>query len=233
MIKNVILIGMLLFILLSFNFSVDDCIEHLNTSSKDYYVSNTLKETGSRNIVTGIYLDYRLFDSLFEAGILLIAVSGIIFMQRRRMKYSKTQIIEMIYMKNSPILICACRILYPFMLLFGFYVIINGHKSPGGGFQGGAILATAILITFFIDPEKITKFNFLVKLEKISFIGLLMVSSISLLTKGDLFSNFIVSDSINLKSIFLVLLNLFIGIKVALGLVGIFSTFIDEGRSQL
>ncbi|MCG8482494.1 MAG: hypothetical protein MJA31_04225 [Clostridia bacterium] len=233
MIKNVILIGMLLLILLSFNYSVDDCIEHLNTSSKDYYVSNTLKETGSKNIVTGIYLDYRLFDSLFEAGILLIAVSGIIFMQRRRMKYSKTQIIEMIYMKNSPILICACRILYPFMLLFGFYVIINGHKSPGGGFQGGAILATAILITFFIDPEKITKFNFLVKLEKISFIGLLMVSSISLLTKGDLFSNFIVSDSINLKSIFLVLLNLFIGIKVALGLVGIFSTFIDEGRSQL
>lgn len=233
MIKNIILIGMLSIILLTFNFSVEDSKEHLNTSSKDYYVSNTLEETGSKNIVTGIYLDYRLFDSLFEAGILLIAVSGIIFMQRRRMRYSKTQVMEMLYMKNSPILICACRILFPFMLLFGFYVIINGHKSPGGGFQGGAILATAILITFFIDPEKITKFNFLMTLEKASFIGILIISSISLLTKGNLFTNFIVSNNVNLKSIFLVLLNLFISIKVALGLVSIFSTFIDEGRSQL
>ncbi|WP_432666467.1 MnhB domain-containing protein [Wukongibacter baidiensis] len=134
-------------------------------------------------------------------------------------------------MKNSPILICACRVLYPFMLLFGFYIIINGHNSPGGGFQGGAILATAILITFFIDPGKITNLNYLIKLEKLSFIGILIVSSISLFTKGVLYTNFIVSNNINLKSIFLVLLNLFIGIKVALGLVSIFSTFIDEGRS--
>lgn len=134
-------------------------------------------------------------------------------------------------MKTSPILICACRILYPFMLLFGFYVIINGHNSPGGGFQGGAILATAILITFFIDPEKITNLNFLIKLEKISFIGILIISSISLFTRGVLFTNFIALRDINFKSIFLVLLNLFIGIKVALGLVAIFSTFINEGRS--
>ncbi len=134
-------------------------------------------------------------------------------------------------MKISPILICACRILYPFMLLFGFYVIINGHNSPGGGFQGGAILATAILITFFIDSEKITNLSYLIKLEKLSFIGILIISSISLFTKGALFTNFIESNNINLKSIFLVLLNMFIGIKVALGLVAIFSTFIDEGRS--
>lgn len=134
-------------------------------------------------------------------------------------------------MKISPILICACRILYPFMLLFGFYVVINGHNSPGGGFQGGAILATAILITFFIDSEKITNLNYLIKLEKLSFIGILTISSISLFTKGALFTNFIGSNNINLKSTFLVLLNMFIGVKVALGLVAIFSTFIDEGRS--
>ncbi len=134
-------------------------------------------------------------------------------------------------MKNSPILICVCRVLYPFMLLFGFYVILNGHNSPGGGFQGGAILATAILVTFFIDPEKITDLGLIVKLEKLAFIGILVISSVSFLTKGALFTNFIVSNNINLKAIFLVLLNLFIGIKVALGLVAIFSTFIDEGRA--
>lgn len=83
MTKKIILIGMLLAVLFTFHFSVEDSKRHLNTSSKDYYIRNALEETGSKNIVTAIYLDYRLFDSLFEAAILLIAVSGIIFMSKK------------------------------------------------------------------------------------------------------------------------------------------------------
>lgn len=135
-------------------------------------------------------------------------------------------------MKNSQILVCVSRILFPFMLVFGFYIIINGHSSPGGGFQGGAILATAILITYFIHPEKITNLNSLIKLEKTLFIGILITGSLSFLTKGTFFTNFISIESpIDMKRIFLVLLNFLIGIKVALGLVTIFSSFIEEGRS--
>jgi multicomponent Na+:H+ antiporter subunit B len=118
------------------------------------------------------------------------------------------------------------------MVLFGFYVIINGHSSPGGGFQGGAILATAVLISYFIYPEKITNLNLLIKLEKLSFIGILLVSSIGFFTKGTFFTNFIpVHYPIDFKKIFLIMLNLLIGIKVALGFVTIFSTFIKEGES--
>tara|TARA_B100000965_G_scaffold323352_1_gene285089 strand:+ start:411 stop:677 length:267 start_codon:yes stop_codon:yes gene_type:complete len=83
MTRKIVLIGMLLAILIAFNFSIKDSKSHLDTSSKDYYVANSLEETGSKNIVTAIYLDYRLFDSLFEAAILLIAVSGIIFMSKK------------------------------------------------------------------------------------------------------------------------------------------------------
>lgn len=134
-------------------------------------------------------------------------------------------------MKSSSILICISRILYPFIIVFGFYIIINGHISPGGGFQGGAILATATLITFFIDPQKILDLNFLIKLEKYFFIFILIIASISLFTKGSIFTNFITSSSnIETKRIFLILLNFAIGIKVALGLVTLFSTFIEEGR---
>lgn len=49
-------------------------------SSKDYYIDNGYSDTGSKNLVTAIYLDYRLFDSVFEAGILLITVAGLVFM---------------------------------------------------------------------------------------------------------------------------------------------------------
>lgn len=118
------------------------------------------------------------------------------------------------------------------MLLFGFYVIINGHNSPGGGFQGGAILATAILISYFIYPEKITNLNLLIKLEKLSFMGILIVASLSFITKGTFFTNFVPLDGlVDTKQVFLIMLNLLIGIKVALGFVTIFSTFIKEGES--
>jgi multicomponent Na+:H+ antiporter subunit B len=40
-----------------------------------------------------------------------------------------------------------CRILIPFIQLFGLYVIAHGHHSPGGGFQGGVILGASIIST--------------------------------------------------------------------------------------
>jgi len=83
MIKKMILIIMLCFVLSFFYLSIEESKNYLNSYSKDYYISNALLETGSKNIVTAIYLDYKLFDSLFEAGILLIAVSGIVFMSKK------------------------------------------------------------------------------------------------------------------------------------------------------
>ncbi len=38
------------------------------------------------------------------------------------------------------------RVLIPAIQLFAFYVIFHGHYSPGGGFQGGVLLATSILL---------------------------------------------------------------------------------------
>ena len=58
-------------------------LKEMNYSSKEYYLENTLDEVYSKNIVTGIYLDYRLFDSIFEAGILLVSVAGVIFMAKK------------------------------------------------------------------------------------------------------------------------------------------------------
>lgn len=83
MIKKSILIFMLIILLGIFSSTAFKAIEGIDTSSKDYFLNNTYKDTGSKNIVTGIYLDYRLFDSIFEASILIIAVSGIIFMSKR------------------------------------------------------------------------------------------------------------------------------------------------------
>ncbi|MDM8534067.1 hypothetical protein QUF55_05100 [Clostridiaceae bacterium HSG29] len=55
----------------------------VNELSSNYYIFNSYTEVGSKNIVTGIYLDYRLLDSIFEAGILLVSVAGVIFMSKK------------------------------------------------------------------------------------------------------------------------------------------------------
>lgn len=52
-------------------------------------------------------------------------------------------------MKNqmdSPIILLGARLLSPYIMLFGLYVIFHGHYSPGGGFQGGALLAASVLL---------------------------------------------------------------------------------------
>lgn len=47
---------------------------------------------------------------------------------------------------DSPIILLGSRLLSPYIMVFGWYVIFHGHYSPGGGFQGGALLAASILL---------------------------------------------------------------------------------------
>ena len=47
---------------------------------------------------------------------------------------------------KSPIVLLGARLLSPYIMVFGWYVIFHGHYSPGGGFQGGALLAASVLL---------------------------------------------------------------------------------------
>ncbi len=54
--------------------------------------------------------------------------------------------------------------LFPFFQVYGFYVLLHGHSSPGGGFAGGAILGASIIfyiIVFGIKEDKEEKLSFL------------------------------------------------------------------------
>ena len=55
---------------------------------------------------------------------------------------------------GSPVLDAACRMLVPFVLLFAIYVVAHGHDSPGGGFQGGTILAAAIILIRLVHGQE-------------------------------------------------------------------------------
>ena len=60
-----------------------------------------------------------------------------------------------------------CRFLIPFIQLFGLYVIAHGHSSPGGGFQGGCILAASFILVVVAFDLAEAKRRFSEKLNNI------------------------------------------------------------------
>jgi multicomponent Na+:H+ antiporter subunit B len=46
----------------------------------------------------------------------------------------------------NPIVSLVSRVVSPFIMMYALYVIFHGHYSPGGGFQGGTMLAAAVLL---------------------------------------------------------------------------------------
>ena len=72
-VEGLIIAAFLLVILLSIDFSSAP-----PTFLKDYFFINAVRETGSVNLVSAIYLNYRAFDTLGETIVLLLAVTGVI-----------------------------------------------------------------------------------------------------------------------------------------------------------
>jgi len=116
------------------------------------YVEKGPDEVGSQNIVTAVVVTYRGLDTLGEVAVLFIASAGVgfILVSRSRSKKKKR--------KSSPILKTGTSFLLPLILMFGVYVFVHGHLTPGGGFQGGVIIASVIALVLICCPdEKVNK----------------------------------------------------------------------------
>ncbi|MFH5830777.1 MnhB domain-containing protein [Halalkalibaculum sp. DA3122] len=62
--------------------------------------------------------------------------------------------------EHSPIILLGTRFLSPYIMIFGFYVIFHGHYSPGGGFQGGTLLAASLLLIRISSGTEIANLQF-------------------------------------------------------------------------
>lgn len=113
------------------------------------YIESGLQETGAVNIVTGMILDYRAFDTLGESHVLFIATCTVLILLRIDKKEDKV-IFEsddrLHEPKNDIILQTVARILVPPIFIFGCYVILAGHLGPGGGFSGGAVIGAGLIL---------------------------------------------------------------------------------------
>jgi multicomponent Na+:H+ antiporter subunit B len=150
MIKRVIALALLaaigsVFATLLFGYTPDAV---LNLTAR-YYAERTAADLGAANIVTAIVVTYRGLDTLGEVTVLFLAASivGLVLAQDTH-KTPRTRV------PGGELLTTGTRFLVPMILLLGVYVFVNGHLTPGGGFQGGAIIASGILLLLLADPLK-------------------------------------------------------------------------------
>ena len=104
------------------------------------------------NMVTAVNFDYRAFDTLGEELMLVAAVTGTLVLLRGRRGESLSdeaaQVPGRPVCERSEAVTLACRFFLPLILTFGIYVVIHAQLTPGGGFQGGAILASGTLLLY-------------------------------------------------------------------------------------
>ncbi len=121
----------------------------VNNEVAKRYIENGLQETGAVNIVTGMILDYRAFDTLGESHVLFVATCTVLILLRedKKKKAEQNQSNDRLYEpKNDVILQTVAKILVPPIVIFGIYVILCGHLGPGGGFSGGAIIGAGLIL---------------------------------------------------------------------------------------
>ena len=105
------------------------------------------EETGSANIVTSIVVNYRSFDTLGEVTVLFVSTLGVgLLLGGKRKRYAFR------YAPNF-ILKHGARAIFGILMVFGVYMFTHGHLTPGGGFPGGSIIASAIMLLYLADDE--------------------------------------------------------------------------------
>lgn len=120
---------------------------------------------------------------------------------------------------SSELVSGSLRFVYPFIVMFGFYMILNGHNTPGGGFQGGAVLTAVFVTRYLIFPVQTIKIDGLRIVEKLVFLAILLIPVFFLFTMLNFrFPVF------NLY--YMMIMNVLIGIKVFCGLGIVFFRFV-------
>jgi multicomponent Na+:H+ antiporter subunit B len=113
--------------------------------------------------------------------------------------------------RQSLILEIMIGMLYPFMLMLGIYIILNGHRTPGGGFQGGSVIAALFIARYVIYPANDMSSERMHALQRF-ILALILITPVLLLFTG------FIGRNPEFRTPYLVIMNILIGIQVGLEL---------------
>lgn len=135
------------------------------------YVRLSPESLTTPNVITGILMAWRGFDTLGEVAVLYMVAASLGLLLHPVGTFGTDPAPQT---DPGEIVDSGRQVLFPMILTFGAYVIVNGHLSAGGGFQGGAIVASGVMLLMLANPAASVNVAALGLLE--SAVGVLFVA---------------------------------------------------------
>jgi multicomponent Na+:H+ antiporter subunit B len=200
-------------------------------------------ERHTTDVVTAVNFDYRAFDTLGEEFILFISVIGVLTLLRQQREETKTQDQAFANSDEQPgrdapepseaLKVTTLALVGP-LVLFGIYIVTHGQLTPGGGFQGGVVLATAPLLVYLAGDYKTFKniaSHTLVEVgEAIGAFGYVVIGFLGVIAGGVFLQNVLplgTTGGINSAGT-IALISATVGLEVAGGFVLLMHAFLEQ-----
>lgn len=111
-----------------------------------HYIAAGAEEAGAANLVTGVLLNYRAYDTFGEVMVIFAALAAVTAVLSSGAAAPPARQGPASRIGISPVVAFIIRLTAPFIAAFGVMVILQGHAAPGGGFQGGVILGALLVL---------------------------------------------------------------------------------------
>ncbi len=154
-------------------------------SVPNHYLVEGKNDTGATNIVTAVVVDYRGFDTLGEVTVLFLASTGVgalMYVEEKKRRRVK---------RANAVVETGAKLLFGFIILFGAYIFVHGHLTPGGGFPGGAVIASSFLLLYLAYPKFHAEHKKLNVSESLAGLTFVIVGLLGLVIGGYFLYNFL------------------------------------------
>ena len=199
---------------------------------KDIYLAKTVNPLKVSNTVTSIVVNFRGFDTLGEVTVLFLSVTVLgSLLYKKRHEVGERSVL----FSSSSIVTAGSKLLFPAIILLGVYVFIHGHLSPGGGFQGGVIVATGFLLMLLAYENYSVSHTALSVVESLAGITFAGVGLLGFINGGTFLENFLPSGVLNnlFSGGVIPIIYIAVGFKVGAELTGVIYTVLHEkGQSN-
>ena len=183
----------------------------------NHYMREGARQTGAANIVTSVVVTYRGFDTLGEVTVLFIAAVavGVVLFPGKKAGAEKEE--------ASLIVRTGSTVLFPLIVLLGAYIFLHGHLTPGGGFQGGAVIASGFLLLYLAWPGRPAGSKAFGAVESLSGLAFVAVGILGMIFGVGFLGNFLPLGARNalLSAGVIPIIYVAIGLKVGAELAGV------------
>ncbi len=113
------------------------------------YIQVGTEAAGAPNLTTAVLLNYRGLDTFGEVTVIFAALIAVLAVTAAAgsagARPGKVRFADQVP-PPSPVVSFIIRLMAPFTVAFAAFLMIHGDVTPGGGFQGGAVLGAMMIL---------------------------------------------------------------------------------------